>query len=220
MVSRLSAVHQERDEHIEEQDRGRHSAEHAARGPLEEAEQPLAGLLRDVGHRTAQRVRGDGRVDERHPVQHVVDEAQRLIAKGRQVGLPDPVRDSLDHHGDLNNGQVDEHAKRHHDRTDGRQQGQRRRQPGAEPPVDPIEHRCEQVGPHRGHHDENEVAAQEIGAERDGDGGRDGQGTLLGQRELGIHCGHWHTVARLRRRSARSVSEPVSLLRPGWRVGV
>jgi hypothetical protein len=51
-----------------------HTAEHAARGPLQEAKQPLADVLRDGGHRTAQRVRGDRHVDERHPVQHIVDE--------------------------------------------------------------------------------------------------------------------------------------------------
>ena len=38
--------------------------------------------------------------------------------------------------------------------------------PVSEPLVEPRVQRREQVGGHRGDHDENEVAAQEVGAER------------------------------------------------------
>ena len=86
------------------------AAEYAARRPLQEAQQPFADLLRDGGHRTPQRIRRDRDVDERHPVQHFVDEAQRLIAEGRQVGSSDPVGDSLDHVGDLDDRE--EHEQR------------------------------------------------------------------------------------------------------------
>ena len=136
-----------------------------------------------------------------------VDEAQRLIAEARQVGSSDPLGHSLHHVGDLHDREEYEQGQRHDHRSDRCQQGQRRRQPGAEPLVEPIEQRREQVGRHRGHHDENEVTTQEVGAEQDGDGGRDRQRTLLCQRELGIHCGHWHTVARLRRRNPGLLSE-------------
>ena len=47
----LVPVGQQREEHVQEQDRRRDRAEHAARRTLQEAEQPLADLLRDRGHR-------------------------------------------------------------------------------------------------------------------------------------------------------------------------
>ena len=86
--------------------------------------------------------------------------------------------------------------------------------------VEPVVQRAEQVGDHRGDHDENEIRPQEVGAEQDRDDRRDRQRTLLGQREFGIHCGHWHTVARLRRRKPGLLSECLSAPRPGGLAGV
>ena len=80
---------------------------------------------------------------------------------------------------------------------------------------EPVVQRGEQVGDHRGDHDQNEVAPQEVGAEQDRDDRRDGQRTLLCQREFGIHCGHSHTVARLRRRKPGLFSEWLGAPRPG-----
>ena len=59
MVSTLSRLTNSEMNTYEKQDRRRHPAEHAARGPLQEAQQPLADVLRDGGHRTPKRVRGD-----------------------------------------------------------------------------------------------------------------------------------------------------------------
>ena len=177
------------------EDRRGYPADDAARGPLQDVQQPLTALLGDGRHRLPKHFRSDRDVRERDPSEDFVHKSQRLVAERGQVSPLDPAGDALDHLRDLNDRKQHDQAERHDDACEYSQQGERGRSTRAQSFLEPVVQRAEQIGDHRGDHDENEVAPQEEGGEQDGQHRRDRQRTLLGQREFGIHCGHWHTVA-------------------------
>ena len=55
-------------------------------------------------------------------------------------------------------------------------------------PVTTIEQRGEQISADGGHHDENEIVAQEVRPEYQGEEGEDRQSPSLGKREFGVHA--------------------------------
>src|SRR4029079_17064633 len=126
------------------------------------------------------------------------DDAQGLVAQGGKVGPLDPAGDALYHLGDLDDPEQHDQANGHDDAGDHGPPRARRRGALAQSPVDAVVHRAEQVGDDRGHHDENEIVPQEVRAEQNGDDRGDGQGSLLCQREFGIHGGHWSSPPPVR----------------------
>ena len=139
----------------------------AARRALQEPEQPLAGILGDGSSSSSARDSGVTVTSMNGTCATLVDESQRLIAERRRSVRPthSATRSTMvliwttARNTNSPNGTITD--------REGRQQRQGGRQALAEPLVDPVVQRGEQVRGHRGHHDENEVAAQEVGAEEE-----------------------------------------------------